>query len=86
MVWRQPGGEFYFFILLVDLHYYSQLSLNPYSSVDGPGYGLSGVMDFERSILVQNDNSVDSNYGGVDKSRHTHSGTIWVCRWWPIKF
>ena len=23
--------------------------------------------------------------GPVDKSRHTHSGTIWVFRWWPIK-
>ena len=46
----------------------SRLSLNPYPSVDSTGYGLSGVIGYECSVLVQNDDSVDPKSMGGNKS------------------
>ena len=39
-------------------------SLNPYPSVDSPGHGLSKIIGYEKSILVQNDDSVDPKIMG----------------------
>ena len=40
--------------------------------MDSPGYGLSGVMGYERAILVQNDDSVNPKIMG-------YKG-VWVIR------